>query len=100
MLPAAITPDYVMGLNDKPGLLALAMEKKSTRRDIDPRSWICRPIFGVSTCHFNVGAIDTSREITPDYVMGLNDKPGLLALAMEKKPNDSTGETDLSCHSA
>ncbi|CAP97655.1 alpha,alpha-trehalase nth1 [Penicillium rubens] len=33
--------------------------------------------------------------ITPDYVMGLNDKPGLLALAMEKKPNDSTGETDL-----
>ncbi|KAJ5393410.1 uncharacterized protein N7487_011051 [Penicillium crustosum] len=33
--------------------------------------------------------------ITPDYVMELNDKPGLLALAMEKKLNESTGETDL-----
>ncbi|KAJ5942138.1 hypothetical protein N7516_002306 [Penicillium verrucosum] len=33
--------------------------------------------------------------ITSDYVMELNDKPGLLALAMEKKLNESTGETDL-----
>ncbi|KAJ5770008.1 uncharacterized protein N7511_002059 [Penicillium nucicola] len=34
-------------------------------------------------------------EITPDYVMKLNDKPGLLALAMEKKLNESTMKEEL-----
>ncbi|KAJ6099572.1 hypothetical protein N7467_001107 [Penicillium canescens] len=34
-------------------------------------------------------------EITPDYVMKLNDKPGLLALAMEKKTNESTMKEEL-----
>ncbi|KAJ5606366.1 treB [Penicillium lagena] len=33
--------------------------------------------------------------ITPQYVAHLNDKPGLLALAMQKKANDATMETDL-----
>ncbi|CAL5874478.1 uncharacterized protein PFLUO_LOCUS8774 [Penicillium psychrofluorescens] len=33
--------------------------------------------------------------ITPEYIARLNDKPGLLALAMQKKDNDATMETDL-----
>ncbi|KAJ5168081.1 Neutral trehalase [Penicillium canariense] len=33
--------------------------------------------------------------ITPDYVMKLNEKPGLLALAMTKTRNEVTGEEDL-----
>lgn len=35
-------------------------------------------------------------DITPDYVMTLVDKPGLLALAMEKKFNESTKQEELS----
>ncbi|CAI7660683.1 unnamed protein product [Penicillium pancosmium] len=35
-------------------------------------------------------------DITPDYVMGLVDKPGLLALAMEKKYNEDTKQEELS----
>lgn len=34
-------------------------------------------------------------EITPEFVRDLNDKPGLLALAMEEYTNEETGETDL-----
>lgn len=33
-------------------------------------------------------------DITPEYVMSLKEKPGLLALAMQKKRNDATGEID------
>ncbi|RJE27240.1 Neutral trehalase [Aspergillus sclerotialis] len=33
-------------------------------------------------------------KITPEYVRDLNDKPGLLALALQKKYNESTQETD------
>ncbi|KAJ5086818.1 treB [Penicillium alfredii] len=33
--------------------------------------------------------------ITPEYVTKLNDKPGLLALAMQKKYNESTMQNDL-----
>ncbi|KAK2739849.1 alpha,alpha-trehalase nth1 [Myotisia sp. PD_48] len=34
-------------------------------------------------------------EITPEYVRDLNDKPGLLALAMEEYVDPKTGKTDL-----
>ena len=33
-------------------------------------------------------------KITPEYVRDLNDKPGLLALALQEKYNESTQETD------
>lgn len=33
--------------------------------------------------------------ITPDYVMGLSDKPGLLALAMNKTYDEMTNEEEL-----
>jgi alpha,alpha-trehalase len=34
-------------------------------------------------------------DITPDYVMQLNDKPGLLALAMQNKLNETTNKEEM-----
>ncbi|KAJ6257860.1 neutral trehalase [Drechslerella dactyloides] len=39
--------------------------------------------------------IQLPREITPDYVKSLNDKPGLLALAMDKEVDPGTGAETL-----
>ncbi|RMJ22065.1 Neutral trehalase [Aspergillus sp. HF37] len=38
--------------------------------------------------------LSLNENITPEYVKSLNDKPGLLALAMQKKFNESTKKTD------
>lgn len=37
---------------------------------------------------------ELAAEITPEYVRDLNEKPGLLALAMEEKYDEKTGKTD------
>ncbi|KAL2866616.1 alpha,alpha-trehalase [Aspergillus lucknowensis] len=39
---------------------------------------------------------ELSGDITPEYMRDLNDKPGLLALAMEETKEDSTGKTEFS----
>ncbi|KAL2819521.1 trehalase-domain-containing protein [Aspergillus granulosus] len=39
---------------------------------------------------------ELSSNITPEYVRDLNGKPGLLALAMEEKIDEATGEKDFS----
>lgn len=39
--------------------------------------------------------VQVLQDITPEYVVELNDKPGLLALAMYEKNNESTGEKDM-----
>lgn len=39
--------------------------------------------------------VQVLQDITPEYVVELNDKPGLLALALYKKYNESTGKTDM-----
>ncbi|KAI9373816.1 neutral trehalase [Aspergillus egyptiacus] len=36
-----------------------------------------------------------TEDLTPEYVRDLNDKPGLLALAMEERYDEGTGKTDL-----
>lgn len=41
----------------------------------------------------DVQVLDTN--ITPEYVRDLNDKPGLLALAMQNEYNESTKETEM-----
>lgn len=43
--------------------------------------------------HLDVQTLD--QNVTPEYVRDLNDRPGLLALAMQKKYNESTMKTDL-----
>lgn len=40
--------------------------------------------------------IEIQDEITPEFMRDLNDRPGLLALAMEEKVDEKTGKTDFS----
>ncbi|KAI2924204.1 CAZyme family GH37 [Aspergillus niger] len=53
---------------------------------------------GIAEAHpelrLDVQLLDSN--ITPEYTRKLNDKPGLLALAMEKKVDEATGKTEYS----
>lgn len=87
---------------DAEGLEVIANDPKNRSKNTAPRIYVP---FGeqeileyyqevcVQKPHLHLDVEQLPREITPEYVQSINEKPGILALAMTKFVDDEGGET-------